>query len=257
MTLDRRTIAALDLVADPDTAWAHLRRPELIRRWYGWDDEALDRKIEEVFVKGAHTFSDGRRRLLTWTDGTTVRLSPTGDPQRTHLAVERPSHEGLSQYDGVRDPVDERWIADVHQLQFALEAHPGEDRRSWCAVGLDAGPRKDRLLDRVGLHGVRGLPVGAHLETVRPDGLHVGGRLVYRTDLQFGLRLHGPSESFLVVFEHPSAVHPPHGCVDVVLSTYGMDDDQLATVAARWDRWWRRASAAVSGAIPLVRPRSA
>lgn len=238
MTLDRRRIQTLDLAADSDTAWAYLRRPELIRRWYGHDHDGLDAEIDRVFGTTVRTLADGLRRELEWPDGTAVRLSPTGDSHRTTITVERPSHDGLSHYDGVRDPVDEKWVADVHQLEFALAVHPGEDRRTWSAVGLDAGPRTDRLLDRVGLHGVRGLPVHGHLEAVRPDGVHVGGRLVYRTDLQFGLRLHGRSDALLVVLEHPSVAHEANGRVDVVLSTYGLDDDELATIAARWDAWW-------------------
>ncbi|MDR3069029.1 MAG: hypothetical protein LBU50_05960 [Cellulomonas sp.] len=238
MTLERRRIQTLDLAADSDTAWAHLRRPELIRRWYRYDYDGLAAEIDQQFGATVRTFADGLRRELYWPDGTAVRLSPTGDSHRTTITVERPSHDGLSSFDGVRDPVDERWVANLHQLEFALAVHPGEDRRTWSAIGLDAGTRRDRLLDRIGLHGVHGLPVHGHLETVRPDGTHVGGRLVYRTDLQFGLRLHGVSDALLVVLENPSVAHEANGRVDVVLSTYGLDDDQFATITARWDAWW-------------------
>ncbi|MCL2465746.1 MAG: hypothetical protein FWF02_04890 [Micrococcales bacterium] len=238
MTLDRRRIQTLDLAADSDTAWAYLRRPELIRRWYSYDHDGLSAEIDEVFGTTVRTLADGLRRELEWPDGTAVVLSPTGDSHRTTVTVERPSHDGMSHFDGVRDPADERWIADVHQLEFALAVHPETDRRTWSAVGLDAGPRNDRLLDRVGLHGVHGLPVHGHTETVRPDGVHVGGRLEYRTDLQFGLRLHGQSDALLVVLERPSVAHEANDQLDVVLSTYGLDDDEFATVCARWDAWW-------------------
>ncbi|MCL2848542.1 MAG: hypothetical protein FWE61_00685 [Micrococcales bacterium] len=238
MTLDRRRIQTLDLAADSDTAWAHLRRPELIRRWFGYDHDGLDAEIDRVFGATARTLADGLRRELEWSDGTAVLLAPTADSHRTTITVERPGRDVLSNYDGVRDPVDERWVADVHQLEFALAVHPDTERRTWSAIGLDAGPRKDRLLDRVGLHGVHGLPVHGHTETVRPDGVHVGGRLVYRTDLQFGLRLHGASDALLVVMEHPSVAHDNNGRIDAVLSTYGLDDEQFAAVCARWDAWW-------------------
>jgi len=243
MTLDRRRLLTLDLAADSDTVWAHLRRPELVRRWYGHDHDGLDAEIDRTFTTTVRTLADGLRRELEWPDGTALLLAPTDDAHRTTLTVERPSHDGLSHYDGVRDPVDERWTADAHQLQFALAVHPGEDRRTWSATGLDAGPHHHRLLDRVGLHGVHGLPVHGHVETVRPDGTHVGGMLVYRTPLQFGLRLHGPSDALLVVLEHPSVAHESNGHLDVVLSTYGLPDDEFADVAARWDQWWRSVAA--------------
>ena len=240
MTLDRRRIVSLDLGADADTTWAHLRRPELVRRWYGWDAEGLDLEIHQVFVAGVQAASDGLRRSLSWPDGTRLELSPTADPARTHLAVERPSHGELSFFDGVRDDVDEAWTAYAHQLQFALGVHRGENRRTWSARGLDAGPRRDRLLDHVGLHGVRGVPIGGHVSAVRPAGTRVGGVLAYRTELQFGLRLRGIAGSFLVVMEHPAAIRPPNGEIDVVLSTYGLDDDLFAEVTRRWSGWWRR-----------------
>jgi hypothetical protein len=246
MTLDRRRIVSLDLAADADTAWAHLRRPELIRRWYGWDAESLDLEIHQVFVAQVEAVSDGRRRSLHWADGTRLELSPTADPARTHLSVERPSHEGLSPFDGVRDDLDESWTAYVHQLQFALAVHRGEERRTWRAQGLDAGPPHDRVLDRIGLHGVRGVPIGGHVSALRPDGTRVGGTVAYRTSLQFGLRLHGFAESFLVVMERPAVLRPPHGELDVVLSTYGMDDERFAQVRDRWSGWWWESSAAVA-----------
>ncbi|MCG2799531.1 MAG: hypothetical protein L6367_13470 [Cellulomonas sp.] len=239
MTLDRRRIVALDLNADADTAWAHVRRPELIRRWYAWDTDDLDERIRRVFVSAPRAVSDGRRRELHWPDSTVLRLAPTGDPARTSLTIDRPSHEGLSFYDGVRDALDESWVADAHQLQFALAAHPGEERHTWAVRGLDAGPHHDRLLDRIGLHGVRGVPIGGHVSTRRPDGTLIGGTLVYRTPLQFGVHLHGFAESLLVVMEHPAAVRPPHGQVDVTLSTYGLDDALREQVVRRWGSWWR------------------
>jgi len=253
MTLERRRIQTLDLAADSDTAWAHLRRPELIRRWYGYDRDGLAAEITRVFDTTVRTLADGLRRELEWPDGTAVLLSPTGDSHRTTITVQRPSHEGLSHYDGVRDPADERWVADVHQLEFALAVHPDTERRTWSAIGLDAGPRTDRLLDRVGLHGVHGLPVHGHLGAVRPDGTHVGGSLVYRTDLQFGLRLHGTSDALLVVQEHPSVAHQENGQIDAVLSTYGLDDDEFATLAARWDTWWGVPARSWTTALPDAR----
>lgn len=239
MTLDRRRIVALDLNADADTAWAHLRDRALIRRWYAWEAPDLDERIDRVFFSAARVANDGRRRELHWPDGTVLGLAPTGDPVRTLLVVDRPSHEGLSFYDGVRDSLDESWTADAHQLRFALAVHPGEDRHTWSARGLDAGPSQDRLLDRIGLHGVRGVPVGGHVAARRPDGTMVGGTLLYRTALQFGVHLHGFAESLLVVMEHPAAVRPPHGEIDVVLSTYGLDDQLRAQVVRRWGDWWR------------------
>jgi hypothetical protein len=140
----------------------------------------------------------------------------------------------------VYDPIDEGWIQFAQQLRFALRAHRGQERRTLSVFGLDAGDRRDRLLDRAGLHGVRGIPVGGHVQARRPDGTLLGGTLVYKEEHQFGLQLHGITESFLVILETPVASHPPHGTVGAVLSTYGIDESTFAEVEERWSGWWSR-----------------
>jgi len=263
MTLDRREIVSIDIPVPLATVWEHLRDPQLIRRWYGWDDPGLDAEIHRVFldrhieehvfegdkvfeqrpVEGRRIEGDTTTRLLSWPhhkgDVVAVR-STVHEPGHTHFIVTRPSHDGRSHYDGVRDEGDERWIASAHQLRFALTVQPGQERRTLSVFGLDAGERTDRLIDRAGLHGIRGVPVGGHVQARRPDGTLLGGTLVYKEAQQFGLTLHGITESFLVIFETPVASHPPHGTVGAVLNTFGLDESTFEQVRERWSGWWRR-----------------
>ncbi|WP_230684916.1 hypothetical protein [Cellulomonas sp. JZ18] len=134
----------------------------------------------------------------------------------------------------------------MQQLRFALEHHPGEDRVTLAVLGLDAGDRRDPLLYRAGLHGVRGLPVGAHVDVTRPDGSRVGGTLVHRTAHQVGIHLHGIAESLLVLMLEPAGHHPPHGRISAVLSTYGLDEATLAEARRRWAGWWGAVAATAS-----------
>lgn len=257
MSLDRRVVVAIDVPAPLGTVWEHLRDPHLIRRWYAWDWPGLDEEIRHVFheqaVESWHVEDDTTTRTLTWPhhDALVVRGS-AHRPEHTRLEFTRHSHEGLATFDGVRDEIDERWIAWTHQLRFALATHPGQDRRTLSVFGLDAGSRRDPLLDRAGLHGVRGVPLGGHVHARRPDGTELGGTLLYRTELQFGIALHGITESFLVVMLTPAAHHPPHGHVDAVLSTYGLDDATFEQVEQRWGGWWQTVS---QGRAPSVSAR--
>lgn len=247
MTLDRREIVSLDLPADLHTTWAHLREPQLVRRWFGWEYDGLDAEIQQIFVGQAvaaqradgdtitHTLSTPGHDVLTVT-------ARSHDPGRTHLSITRRSHD-VAPYDGVYDAVDEGWIQFAHQLRFALTVHPGQDRRTLSVFGLDAGDRRDKLLDRAGLHGVRGIPIGGHVQARRPDGTLLGGTLVYKEEHQFGIQLHGITESFLVILETPVASHPPHGTVGAVLSVYGIDDPTFVQVEERWSGWWGRSRA--------------
>ena len=249
MPLEPREIVSVDIPAPVATVWEHLRDPRLIRRWFGWDYDGLDAEIREIFVddvREVHDHADGRTtRTLRWPNHDVLTVTALDvEPTRTHVTVTRPSHDGLSMFDGVFDAMDEGWTQFVQQLAFALRVHPGEDRVTLTAHGLDAGDRRDPLLFRAGLHGVRGLPVGAHVEGTRPDGSRVGGTLVYKTEHQVGIHLHGIAESLLVLVIRPPVERPPHGTVDATLSTYGQDDDLLAESRRRWSGWWGvRASA--------------
>lgn len=255
MTLDRREVVALSIEAPLRTVWAHLRHPDLIARWFRWDSPELPAAIRRTFVEepteGRTVVGDATTHTLSWPNKTVLSITAAAhEPGRTHLVVTRSSHDSfVGTYDGVRDEVDEDWITNCHQLAFALEKHHGLDRRTLAVFGLDAGQRRERLIDSVGLHGVRGIPIGGHVEGRRPDGTLLGGTLVYRTEFQIGLQLHGITEAFLVVQETPSASHPPNGTLAAILSTYGVDDVTFLEVEERWMGWWRRAHAHPVGSM--------
>ncbi|GEK23560.1 hypothetical protein [Cellulomonas xylanilytica] len=245
MTLELREVVSVDIPAPLSKVWSYLRDPALVRRWYGWDHAGLDAQVRafvDTAIETQDVVGDSAIHTLSWPhhDRLTLR-SAAHEPRRTHLAVTRRSHEGMATFDGVRDEADESWVADAHQLQFALTVQPDQDRRTLSMLGLPSGDRRDRLLDRAGLVGIRGVPVGGHVQARRPDGTLLGGTLVYETPLQLGLRLHGISEMFLVLQETPAAHTPPHGTVDAVLSTYGLDDETFEQIRERWTRWWEMA----------------
>lgn len=237
MTPDHRRIVEIDVPADLDTTWDHLREPALVRRWYGWDGPDQDERVR-AFVETARTGGVGEARVLSWRHGRGVHVTLTPHGPATLVVVIRPPAE--AEFGESYDEVDEDWISAAHVLRFALDVHPGQERRTWSAHGLDAGDRRHRLLDRIGLHGVHGIPIGGHVATQRPDGTTVGGTLDFRTAYCVGLRLHGFAQSFLVVRQTPprGAQHP-NGEVDAVLHTYGMDDETMAQVTRRWGGWWR------------------
>ena len=51
LAYERMIIAELTLPCEPDVAWRHLREPELIRRWFGWDYEGLGHEIDVIFMQ--------------------------------------------------------------------------------------------------------------------------------------------------------------------------------------------------------------
>ena len=249
MALDpgRREIVSVEIAADPDTVWAHVREPAKIRRWFGWHDDEIDDEIHRVFVADAHVAESdelaslaGPVRSLIWKGGDllTVWPSTTARGTRSVLRVGRRAYESFDVFSGLYDDADERWIASAQQLRFALELHPGAERRTLRAAGLDAGPAGRRLLDRIGLHGIRGVPVGCHFETRRPDGTLLGGTIWHRTEYQVGIRLHGANEPLLIIDQNPTPLRTSNGRVTAVLSTFGTDDETFAAISQHWARWW-------------------
>ncbi len=243
--LDRREVVAVDVPAPTDVVWQALRDPREIRRWYGWERDGLDAEIRRVFTEeptvaevGAGTEPGGTTRSLSWRHGNRLTVAPVGtDGQHTRVTLTRPAEADVW-FEGMYDEADEAWTGSLQQLRFALSQHPGEDRTTFTALGMDAGPHDRRLVDRAGLGTVRGAHLGGYVEARRPDGSLLGGVVWHRTAHQVGVVLHGLVRALLVVTEVPAGHHPPHGVVSAVLSVYGSDEATLAETGRRWRAWW-------------------
>jgi len=238
MTMDRREIVAIDIQAPAAKVWQHLRQPDLVRRWYRWDAPDLDAHVRD-FVAAHEGRDAASRHTLTWHNHDVLTVGAAEHrPDVTHVTVSRTSHD-LAAFDGVQDFADAVWIAGIEQLRFAITVHPGQPRRTLSSFGLDAGDPRDRTLDRAGLHGVRGIPLGGNVQARRPDGTLLGGTLLRKTEDLIVLHLHGITQAMLVLIETPAASAPPHGTVGAVLSTYGLDDETFEQVLTRWSAWWQ------------------
>jgi hypothetical protein len=242
MVLAPREVISVDVPVDFDTAWAYVRDPRLIRRWWGWDRASLDEDIVQMFLDDAVVQRADCGLPLGWLrwhnhDRLEVR-GGWGDVPRTTITLRRPERALLASFDGLRDEVDEGWITWLHQLKFALSRHLGEDRHALAIHELDA-ERPDRALYRAGLHGARGVPVGGAVEIRRPDGTVTGGSLEFCERHQFGLWLRGLGGSLLVVQLVPPGSHPPSGALNAIWSLWGLDDDELDAARQRWTGWWR------------------
>lgn len=229
-----RVLVDMVVGASPDVVWSTLRDPALVARWFGWDYDGLQVEIRQIFAEGA--MADDDARVLSWADGDTWRLEPDGTG--TRVQVLRAGHHAADGFDGAYDPIDEGWITFAQQLRFALERHPGQERRTVSAHGLDLGPHDAPLLTRLGLRPLGEDPVGGPYEVRRADGSAFTGEVFFQTDLQIGLTVAEEDDALLVVARTPPSAAPPDGQVMLVLSVYGADDERLADVERRWSAWW-------------------
>jgi hypothetical protein len=187
--------------ASVDEVWAHLREPALIRRWFGWEYEGLEREIEMIFVEGAE--ADEQARTVAWSDhGDRISLEPGGDGTVLRLHRRAPAEAA-----GAYDEIAEGWITFVQQLRFALARHPGEERRT------------HRLSAATGLPIVEALAAS-------------GGEVWFRSRHQLGVVAGELGDGLLIAGEQPGAA------AFLILSAYGDDRPALDAGVAHWDAWF-------------------
>jgi hypothetical protein len=115
-------LIALTLPATIDEVWRHLREPELIRRWFGWDYDGLEEEIALIFLEEAQAGD----HELRWADGDRIELVAQG--RRTVIRFHRDRQSDF-------DPIAEGWVSFAHQLRFALEQDPAEPRHTLRFTG--------------------------------------------------------------------------------------------------------------------------
>ena len=235
MADDGRVLVQMTIAADVATVWAALREPAQVARWFGWDYDGLGAEIEQIFRDQAEADDDAR--TLSWSDGDRFELEPAEDGGGTLLRVVRRGHAGTD-FDGAYDAIDEGWITFTQQLRFALERHPGAQRRTVSALGVDLGSDDDPLLTRIGVRTLGDDPVGASYEVEGPDGRPITGEVYFQTDLQVGLTVREEGDALLVIARTPPSAAPPNGEAMFVLNLYGADDAAVAETERRWGSWW-------------------
>ena len=229
-------LVEVTLPGSVEEVWPHLRDPELIGRWFGWDAESLAAEIDFIFVgppaealaempEGAGFEVDDEAHTLTWryggSDEDRFELLADGDDQ-CRLRVTRTI--APESWDGVFDPLAEGWISFVQQLRFALEHHPGEERRTMFV----SGPVTEAV-DVLAVLGVDRVD-GPWAGMLGPDAGR-SGDLWYRTERQVGVTVDQHGRALLVVATAP-------GGVMVTLSLYGGAADEVADLTTRWHGWW-------------------
>ncbi|MEU9832369.1 SRPBCC domain-containing protein [Streptosporangium sp. NPDC048047] len=234
----------ITVAAPVGDVWAALRDPERIRRWHGWLFDGLDEEVELIYGREATESAADHRLEVQGGD----RFELTGLGDRTRLRLTRPPRGADPEWDAYYDEITEGWITFVQQLRFALERHPGHDRRTVFLSGTGASP----VLEAAGLTAVADLTPGSRYELTVPAGETLRGEVWFRSGRQLGLTVDGWGDGLLVAAQNPPSRTGSEGSGGtggsggsggsalMVLTAYDLDDAAFSGLESRWASWWDR-----------------
>jgi hypothetical protein len=223
-------IAVVITIGAPfDAVWHALRDPAEIRRWHGWEYDGLEEEIDVIYVRDTH--ADEAAGTIDLGGGHHFTLAAHG--AETVVTVTMPAPAGDAGWEDFYDDIREGWASFVTQLRFALERHPGEERRTLQLDGAGSAP-----LDPAAI-GLDGAAAGERYEGTTAWGEHWAGTVLFRNEHQVALTVEDYGPGLVILHAKPAQVRPPQGGGMAIVTTYGVDDDAFAALEQRWTAWWR------------------
>jgi hypothetical protein len=214
--MPERAVAVEITIAAPFAdVWRALRDPAEIRRWHGWEYDELDAEIDVIYQQDVT--ADEAAGTIATGGGSRFELEDRGDETVVRVTMPAPAADWDEHYDDVR----EGWTSFVGQLRFALEEHPGEDRRTLQL----AGP------------GTLGIAAGAAGEPYAGTtawGEPLSGRVLLRTPHQVGLTVESYGPGLAIVHAKPD------GGGMAIVTAYGFDDAAFSDLERRWRAGYAR-----------------
>jgi uncharacterized protein YndB with AHSA1/START domain len=247
---DERPVIEVIVAAPVDAVWAHLRDPELIRRWHGWEDPGLDAEIQFIYVE--HSEADDEAHVIRGRGGPAPGSYELGDrfdveatgPQTTVVRITRGPRGTDPGWDAMYDDVTQGWTSFLAQLRFAVERHPGVDRRTVFRGRFgQPGPRALDLLGADALPTAAGSPCRLDVAGL-PS---IAGSLWFRTHDQIGLVVDDYGPGLVIVADKPGEDPQRTAVSMIIVSTFGLTDDEHGRVEAKWSAWWSGTSPASTG----------
>jgi hypothetical protein len=224
------------LVAAPiETVWKALREPVEICRWFGWNYPKLLEEVEVMFVQGVK--ADLANHVLS-AEGMPDRFALEPHGAHTIVRVIRSAPVTDPGWQGVYDDSLEGWITFLQQLRFALERHPGADRRTVYLNGRAQTAGTPQPAEALGLSTLSIVPVGQRYDVTAATGERLEGTVLFRAAGQTGLTVDGYGDGLVIINARPRTAKSLHGGGAVIVTTYGLDDAAFDRVRERWTKWW-------------------
>jgi uncharacterized protein YndB with AHSA1/START domain len=192
----------VSVLAGRDEVWEAVTQPPVLRQWFGWDYDGLDAEIRQIFVDEATLRAPER---MGWADGSYLEVQGDDD-----TSVVRAVREGERPVDpDAYDAIEEGWRAFLVQLTFLLERRPKGRRRTLYLTGETTGRQVLALVDG--------------------EWRRSGSRVAWIVD----------PDGFLVVAAGRVPLDSPDAAgMQIVVSTYGLDDAAFDSVRDEWSQRW-------------------
>ncbi len=190
------------VAAGRDEVWEALTQPPVLRQWFGWDHSDLDREIQTIFVDEATLTAPER---MGWPDGSYLEV--TGDDDRSIVRAVRSGDPGADP--DSYDALERGWRMFLAQLRFLLERRPAGVRRTLFLTGATTGRQ----------------------------ALELAGGPATRLDSRVAQVVTEAGHLLLIAGEEPLD-SPEAGLVQIVVSTFGLDEEGFAEVLGRWTGQW-------------------
>jgi hypothetical protein len=192
----------LSLPAGRGAVWEAVTQLPVLRQWFGWDYDALDAEIDQIFVSEARLLAPER---MGWADGSYLEVTGDDEACTVRAIREGPPPADPDRYDGI----EEGWKSFLTQLRFLIERKPQGRRRTLYLTGETTGRQALELADG--------------------DWDRFGNRVAWTVNADGDL---------VVVAGRLPLDHPGAARTEVTVSTYGLDDAAFAERREAWTKRW-------------------
>jgi hypothetical protein len=195
---------------EPERIWKALTDTSQVGQWFGWDAETLDEEIQFIFVEHAKP------------DRENLRIDFEG-PGEQHLEVYDSDGNSMvravgtiESAAGASNPIEQGWIAFLHQLRRYVESHTNEHRRTLHLTG--AGPAKE---------------IAAAVDLRLPGPVWFSGEFTR----VYGTGDFGPGAG--VLYTSAPLASGEQENATLTLSTWGLSDADFFELTSDWLGWWQ------------------
>ena len=219
--------------APADEVWRWLRDPAVIAQWFGWDADTLPAEIEFIFVE--HAVASEADRTVSFGDmPDRFELEVRGDT--TIVRVVRSAPAADHDWDDVFEDMTQGWIAFFRQLEFALERHAADTRRTLYFSGSPRNAGDPLGVAALGLPAISA--AGERYAVSSSTGETLAGQIWHRGRYQLGVTVDSWGDGLLIVMDRPASDRWPTGGSQAILTTYGLSDEAFSALETRWSTWW-------------------